>query len=125
MTTSEFLCLSPCKTFLGCEQLLKASFFYPQHPLHGLLVTSAPRSEVLRTAVSLSSGILRRECAGVCTLLQQRVSQGQTAQQTQSRPNRPRALGDSDGITGRGGGGAGAEPLESATEISDHQAVLI
>lgn len=29
-----------------------------------------------------------------------------------------------NGSAGRAGGGAGAEPLESAAEIPDHQAVL-
>ncbi len=96
-----------------------------QHPLHGVLATSAPWGEALWLTVSLPSRTHWGECGGVCTFLQQRVSKGQTAQQSRSGPNGPRALEHTTGSAGRaGGGGAGAKPLESTTEISDYQAVL-
>lgn len=74
--------------------------------------------------MSLSSRTRRRESEGIRAFLQQRVSKGQT-EQAGSGPDGPRALEHTDGSTGRaGGGGAGAQRLESAAEISAHQTVL-
>lgn len=111
-------------SFRQMQIIIKNWLHFFQHPLHGVLAAAAPRGETLWPAVSLPSWTYWGECGGVCALLQQRVSKGQTAQQNWSRPNGPRAMEHTNGSAGRAGGGAGAEPLESAAEIPDHQAVL-
>lgn len=94
-----------------------------QHPLHGVLAASAPVGEALWPGVSLPSWAHRGESGGLRPVLQQRVSEGQEARTRGRRPNGSWAVGHGDGGAGRSWG-AGAQPLESAAEIPDLQALL-
>lgn len=99
-----------------------------QYPLRGVLAASAPGGEAHRPDLSLPSGAHGRERGGVREFIQQRVSQRQTARQSEPRPERVGSPGHAErsggGAGARAGAPAAAETLESVEEVRDHQAEL-